>query len=117
MSNTSFTAGPWEIGKIYENEAGSTTFQIDQNRDHYRHGLIIAHISEVYGDGEENNKDALLIAAAPDLLEALQELCDAVRNVSKANVEKLTDLKTDALIGQIHAYDKAKSAISKALGQ
>ena len=45
-------------------------------------------------------QDARLIAAAPDLLEALQEVFDAVMGVSVPSA----------------AWDKARAAIAKALG-
>lgn len=63
-----------------------------------RRGGYMCKAEEFLRDGVLMHPDALLIAAAPDLLEALQE------------VIAISDRKHDA-------WDKAKAAIAKALGR
>lgn len=50
------TPGPWVVGNVGEVVAGGTT------------------LADVYGDDEQADVDARLIAAAPDLLAALELL-------------------------------------------
>lgn len=50
------TPGPWVVGNVGEVVAGGTT------------------LADVYGDDEQADVDARLIAAAPDLLAALEDI-------------------------------------------
>lgn len=50
------TPGPWVVGNVGEVVAGGTT------------------LADVYGDDEQADVDARLIAAAPDLLAALEDM-------------------------------------------
>jgi len=54
---TKHTPGPWVVGNVGEVKAGGIT------------------LADVYGDEEQADVDAYLIAAAPDLLAAL-EACE-----------------------------------------
>lgn len=52
----SHTPGPWVVGNVGEVKAGGIT------------------LADVYGDEEQADVDAHLIAAAPDLLAALEDM-------------------------------------------
>jgi hypothetical protein len=94
----SYTKGDWKVERVPIQSAGgsNTCFQIgpfkaciyDDWRQYQEYGITTL----------ENEANARLISAAPDLLEALQE------------VVAISDRKHDA-------WDKAKAAIAKALGQ
>jgi hypothetical protein len=66
------TKGPWVKEKVeigYQVEDGVNEFyKIKQN------GTTIAHVYHNFKEWEDYEKDAQLIAAAPDLLEALLDL-------------------------------------------
>jgi len=80
------TPGPWE----------HNDYQIIETKTE----KVIANCT--YGSGNPNNaNDARLIAAAPELLEALQKLI------------KLSDM----LIGKSDVIDEAKSVVFKATGE
>lgn len=66
---------------------------------------IVAFVKDWNGAGEQPKHDARLLAAAPELLEALIELTES----AKEAIDGLGDLAD--------AIDTAKAAISKALGQ
>jgi hypothetical protein len=74
-------------------------------------GQVVADASWTGGSGckltIDNEADARLIAAAPDLLEALQDLFEA-------DMEHV--LMGDGKDDQIEAISKAKAAIAKATG-
>lgn len=83
--------------------------KFEETKQHY--GFFEIHFSD---DGEcvaefvHNEHDARLIAAAPDLLEALQSLMKTI--------EELPPLST-IQSPLLQRYIKAKSAIDKALGE
>lgn len=85
---------------------GSQWRAVKFNETEYRCGCFEIHYSD---DGEcvaelvHNEHDARLIAAAPDLLEALQSLMKGVEGLPPGALEK--------------EYKQAKDAISKALGE
>jgi len=93
MNDFKGTPGPWMYVVRNVNEL-MTTF----------HGVTIG---DTYIEAATRNEgaDAILISAAPELLEALQELVHAdthgIKNCS----------------AQVNALEKAKSAIAKALGK
>ncbi|WP_272683452.1 hypothetical protein [Providencia sp. PROV141] len=66
---------------------------------------IVAFVKDWNGAGEQPKHDARLLAAAPELLEALIELTES----AKEAIDGLGDLAD--------AIDTAKAAIAKALGQ
>ncbi|MEY0957318.1 hypothetical protein AB7188_00235 [Providencia rettgeri] len=68
-----------------------------------KHIAMVNYCSDVFGD--EHKANAHLIAAAPELLEALIELTES----AKEAIDGLGDLSD--------AIDTAKAAIAKALGQ
>jgi hypothetical protein len=66
------TPGPWQVsdGPDIDGDPYETVFAKDRP--------VIAHVGEWDGEGESN---ARLIAAAPDLLEALRDLLDQLRGI------------------------------------
>ena len=91
---------PWHIGSHPFEYRNRHTIRSDDN-------TVIAHVSQP-SDNEQSvraDADVRLIAAAPELLEALIELTES----AKEAIDGLGDLSD--------AIDTAKAAISKALGQ
>ena len=101
MKKTKHTPGPWKIGNT--SKAWNETFRII--------GQGSRQVAQVSTDGARNDSDvnlanARLIAAAPELLEALVDLCENMESMSG-----LTDL------GNHDFYDDtaaARKAIAKA---
>lgn len=88
------TPGPWKVKEIDDDEISemSSTMVVAGS-------LVLACIGPTsYTDLKTDNANANLIAAAPDLLEALQA------------VVRVADRQTDE-------FDMARAAISKALGE
>ena len=99
------TQGPWKVSKprkSYMN--GEMMFRID--------GADVVTDYEDWGFTEES---ARLIAAAPDLLEALQELLTSDRANSFEIVGRDTDGHPLNVVGV--ARKKARTAIAKATGE
>ena len=100
--STKHTPGPWKMGFNFTNE------QAIIGKD----GVVVADASWTGGSGCElsidNPADAKLIAAAPDLLDALQDLFGA-------DMEHV--LMGDGKDDQIEAIAKARAAIAKATGE
>jgi len=106
-SEGGYTPGPWHYGKAYNPEGGSVPFDYASSGYYDNPGVIGANGVTVVGCDEyyvfNSPADARLIAAAPDLLEALQALLAWDGEGSQwANIE------TPA--------DKARAAIARALG-
>lgn len=97
MGKARFTEGPWSFAARFaasENHRGFGLF--------VKHGrLYLGDIMPLDEDGEEGRANAHLIAAAPDLYEALESI------TGEAGFEGLPESKQDA----IHA------ALAKALGE
>ena len=94
MKATQHTPAPWSVKKASPQA-----------------GIIIAPnrslgIAEVFGGGETDIANALLIAAAPDLLDALEFL---LADYIAINGEKLTNSRVPA--------NKAREALRKAKGK
>lgn len=68
MSGATHTPGPWFVSR--KHEVGPRSKEDDQSN-----GMIVP-LADVYGDNR--NQDAILIAAAPELLEACRQAlgCD-----------------------------------------
>lgn len=91
MSEFKGTPGPWEYKKIH----GENQLIVKGSHKKLGHGIV--SYQHVDADSRENQK---LIAAAPELLEALQ---DALYAYDKH--------------GEHSEWDLARAAIKKALGQ
>ena len=124
MSETKHTPGPWEAlfpeSRRHNEGVDVTYFQVltqktkaqlrAEGRDHYnRHHEDVANVSIVSNQfwwdmtDDEAKANARLIAAAPELLEALEEIM------------KQTDQRSNYLID--HVYLIAAAAIAKAKGE
>ncbi|MCK4121358.1 hypothetical protein HFK83_03100 [Ralstonia pseudosolanacearum] len=90
--NTKHTPGPFFVTPKFE--VGPISKEDDQTN-----GMVVP-IADVYGENCEH--DARLFSAAPELLEALQAICD----------------EQDERQGyaSYETYDKARAAIAKATG-
>ncbi|EBV3427715.1 hypothetical protein DOC67_07690 [Salmonella enterica subsp. enterica serovar Montevideo] len=98
------TPGKWKYTVRNVNEM-MTTF----------HGVTIG---DTYIEAATRNErdDALLIAAAPDLLEALQLALNAMNEMG--DILNFHDLAEQNKVDELTpAFDKARAAISKALGE
>ncbi len=87
---TPWTPGPWEVGGK-PNGAGEDWRTIQTNALPFRPSYVAEALKE----------DAALIAAAPDLLEALERILGAARGT----------------MDEVRACHEARAAISKAKGE
>ena len=97
MSNTKWTPGPWAI-------AGQRHIVADPSRD----GRTLGAIDEYEFDHETRMANLLLIAAAPDLYEALDLLITAFVNPHDGG---------EFESGEVPAVDRARAVIAKARGE
>lgn len=94
MTNTTHTPGPWTVRTMPSNIGGTPITRVETTRGG-RH-IDIAHIYD--------SDDAALIAAAPDMVEALIEAYDyLVASAPRPDARK-------------EVITKAKRALDKALG-
>ena len=111
MTNTQHTPGPWAIGRDGYNP---DKIYADQDTVAAVFGLPLhSTIGDVRGDNRwaQGLANARLIAAAPDLLAALQRV-----------VDRATHAKPDSCGQEMRAIraalvDEARAAIAKATGQ
>lgn len=101
---TKFTKGPWGIGEFKNTSSkGNPIYKraifTERQLKKYKHPLPIAWVCGDPGTKEKVEANAHLIAAAPDLYEALE----ACLNVGLAGVGDFRD-----------AMDKGKAALKKA---
>jgi hypothetical protein len=88
------TPGPWIVVEG-EDDNGNACFIVDcQDGLNFDFAIATLH-------GSDDQANAKLIAAAPDLLEALADLCYCV----------------GAAYGESHVYKEARAAIAKATGE
>lgn len=103
MSGVKHTPGPWEAKRYPEGDCW-----------HIHFGDKGCWLGEIYIDGDDNGaaSDALLIASAPDLLEALEpDFMDAVAFVLDAH-------NCHATAGSVRNYAiKQRAAIARARGE
>ncbi|MGU1528618.1 hypothetical protein ACSEOK_26890 [Pseudomonas aeruginosa] len=102
MSKQSHTPGPWKWSESYKTEDGRETFTLVC--ENYEYGILSCDGlgNSPQSLGPQGMADAKLIAAAPELLEALQDL-DALRGPFPPS--------DDAVEA---AWRKASAAIAKA---
>ncbi len=96
------TPGPWVVGEPNKGPvAGTVPVHTADYMESYRAGQLVC---SVYGTAAFSDANARLIAAAPDLLDALQKLVGYL----------------DGTVGDYHlenyALPAARSAVAKAIG-
>ena len=100
------TQGPWAIGKVNQGTvAGSIPVATPDYMESYRSGQLIC---SVYGTASFSNANARLIAAAPELLEALRGML-ALDEEHHQRGHCDDDVCAEVL--------KARAAIAKATGE
>lgn len=111
----SHTPGPWTIthddGSAADGAAQGLTVIIEREDYERPDGDVCGrHIAFCFGAGPTDDTQAIadykLIAAAPELLEALQDMMDAFRG-------RLEDGK----IGEVSSFEQAEAAIAMAEGR
>ena len=107
MRETKHTPGPWRISG-----ESATTVQADYRAINSEGGVLIARAlgypnSGYFPSDDEAAANARLIAAAPELLEALEALRDNVG----------TCICYDESAREFNAWEMAKAAIAKAKGE
>jgi hypothetical protein len=96
MSNAKHTPGPWEIGPDFDND-GTREVPIGHR---LKSGFVLT-VAVALGGLKGQQENARLIAAAPELLEALRDTLDAL----------------ECWTGSDSRIDKARAAIFKATGE
>lgn len=112
-----YTPGPWLVGK--EN-IKKQRISIDTNATDQRIGYTRWEgLARVYGCDDDKSigsyvmrQNAMLVAAAPELFEALVDLLDCIETAIKAG-----DWKVDGACDPDAALDRARRAIAKATGK
>ena len=107
MSTAKHTPGPWIATKNADVVAGNTNGLIADAFDGLPHYETDKHIAVA---------NARLIAAAPDLLEALKSAMDHIQMLEEG-IEELRQLGATAnFCGVSFSHEKARAAIAKAEG-
>ena len=100
-----YTSGPWRKIKNY-----NRGYVVDQAEGDRRHRIAAVEVGVKTDEQIEAN--ARLIAAAPELLKALQELVEACRNYPTADVQSAPTVE-ECFDSEFYAADQA---IAKATG-
>ena len=110
MSEAKHTPGPWLIAESVASRHAITNMRRIRSKNE---GLEHGAVCDVYGiqDGSEASANASLIAAAPDLLEALQGILGYFDSGNSVSVSQAT---IKARSDEVKA---ARAAIAKATGQ
>ena len=95
MTAAKHTPGPWRLVKV-ESDSGHIVHLCPVGSDKPYSLLTTVEHNDVIFAAVYEDADARLIAAAPDLLESLQDLCDT--------------------LGECGMTEKARAAIAKATG-
>jgi len=101
------TPGPWEIDYDSRPASVCTIYGTPpQGEENQQFCYIRGPIGYWDADEQENMANAMLIAAAPDLLEAMKSICNAADNIGGEHVTGLNYL-LDAVKSGYAAIDKA----------
>ncbi len=103
MSKFKYTLGPWDYG-IAQNYQG---FYIAPTMK-----LPTLAACEVFNYPDSTEANAKLIAAAPEMLEALIDICSKFQSIVPTNTKYSEDYQKDFL----RMYDKQIKVIEKATG-
>lgn len=110
-----FTPGPWQAREIPGGGNKTAAFWIDSRAVH-REKFIAGTVAEVlktgYGPGSPA-ANAALIAAAPDLYEAMDDLIEIVESAIDAGLFK----SVDGLRHEVQALHIARMTLAKARGE
>lgn len=108
----SHTPGPWEV------QSHGHDFWVDTPCDPPQHRQDICRMSFRMTDHKVSADNARLIAAAPELLEALQRVEDRLTKAARAfYVSGKRNALQEALEGWQEDINPARAAIAKATGQ
>lgn len=107
MSGEKWTAGPWRVG-----DAGTAVF--GPKRDDGSLPQTVAVVSRAALATDENRANARLIAAAPDMAEALKE-CAARLEMAASDANGRGDQEDAAGFARIAT--RARAALAKARGE
>lgn len=102
---TQHTAGPWRVCQPYTNR---NVFPIGHDRQDGATD-ILGEVNGIGGTEQEDRSNARLIAAAPELLEALEQ-CQRYIGLLIDTPQKVTDIDWKTL------HNQARAAILKAEG-
>ena len=109
--NAKHTPGPWAVGHEMNSERPGSVPVVAMVRDSLGGKMHVAFVNGMAGEQEAN---ARLIAAAPDLLRALMAI---VENADKGfSVTTWTGLDGIADAGTVANVDAARAAIARATG-
>lgn len=106
MSELKHTPGPWVVSYFTCDDPSQMPEQalaISPSAGFPGHGDAIAVVSPVSLVNERDEANARLIAAAPDLLSALQELLDAGDNCVTASDDVAAMLRFGDAVNDAHA--------------
>ncbi len=117
------TPAPWELCDIGDYGDFDGNSQVILGTDGFDEPMLkrLAVVQVTKGD-EENEANAQLIAAAPELLEALEEVVPLFKSLIQ-DYAKVADSNGELLATQVYIdnlnkhYVKAESAIKKARGE
>ncbi len=116
MADAKHTPGPWRLGRMPIQ--GGTAVSINSD-DWSQFATVVVRKYAASSNDLEGVANADLIAAAPDLLEALTELADRCGSVRPFHNDVSLETSKDGLSAArfLTAVDKARAAIAKALGE
>lgn len=116
MSEQKHTPGPWEIVEYGDDDLPNLVI----HRGKTENRICFMATPGSHGDPGRIEADARLIAAAPDMLEALREILRVRDWAVMAGADKAPlpqDLIRQFALMQIPAIDAARAALSKAEGR
>lgn len=106
MNEFKGTPGPWRVSE----KVGDFIHIRHNNNEPGAMSLNLAHVTARSSWAREAEANAHLIAAAPELLEALRQLLDYVEDMHAAQYGR-------HLVDESHPMFLAQAAIAKALGE
>ena len=108
-----YTPGPWQLKQVTNSRGKVTRYRIYSGHDYGQHTDVYREPHEAVARFIERNADARLIAAAPELLEALEWITD----IADKNFEQDTALRSRGARTLKRIAEKAGAAIANARGE